>query len=438
MMNKYYSRRIAALAIAGMLLLAAPFQALAAESAPEAGTEEQVQEEETAAEEQTAPEETEEEGPEPEEAAADGAAEEDTAEEQAPEEYAGPEDTEEGPAPSAGAEQEKGEEPGYQDAGEAGETEEPAKTSGECGETLAWEYEDGKLCITGSGEMYEYGDELLPGWYGYEGLVTELYLDREVTAVDLDAFAYMTALEDVYYGGSIPEWEAVLFTGSRDVFGDEITEDEIFAGAEIHFAEETGEEGSPSEGPADASDETDVSDETDAGDTDIEDNAEARDADATEEEQAGETAVEDRTVEKQSGTDRQDAAAPVITSQPGDVSAAEGEAVSLTVAAAGSSLTYQWQWSTDNSRWRNCTSAGYNTDTFRFSMVPALDGRYYRCAVTGGGATVYSKGAQITLAESTLEITVPVAVEQGRQQMAELHIRGIQHGYVRVQHGAGA
>lgn len=187
MMNKYYSRRIAALAIAGMLLLAAPFQALAAESAPEAGTEEQVQEEETAAEEQTAPEETEEAVPEPEEAAADEAAGEDTAEGQTPEEYTAPEDTEEGSAPSAGAEQETEEEPGYRDAGEAGETEEPAETSGECGEALVWEYEDGKLCITGSGAMYEYDDELLPGWYGYEGLVTELYLDREVTAVDLDA-----------------------------------------------------------------------------------------------------------------------------------------------------------------------------------------------------------------------------------------------------------
>ena len=54
MMNKYYSRKITALIIAGMLLLAAPFQALAVESSADAGTEEQVQEEETAAEEQTA------------------------------------------------------------------------------------------------------------------------------------------------------------------------------------------------------------------------------------------------------------------------------------------------------------------------------------------------------------------------------------------------
>ena len=48
-------------------------------------------------------------------------------------------------------------------------------------------------------------------------------------------------------------------------------------------------------------------------------------------------------------------------------------------------------------------------------MVQVLDGRYYRCAVTGGGRTVYSEGAQITLAETELVIDdVVYAVVDGK------------------------
>ena len=91
----------------------------------------------------------------------------------------------------------------------------------------------------------------------------------------------------------------------------------------------------------------------------------------------------------------------MITTQPQDVTALVNQNVSLNVKTNRSNVTYQWQWSTDGNSWRNCTSAGYNTDTFSFLMKAALDGRYYRCAVFEGSTKIYSASAVITLSSSS-------------------------------------
>ena len=95
----------------------------------------------------------------------------------------------------------------------------------------------------------------------------------------------------------------------------------------------------------------------------------------------------------------------VITSQPQDVSAFDGSTVSFQVEVNESEVTYQWQWSSNGRTWRNCTSAGYDTDTFSFSMREVLSGRYYHCVISSATETVTSDAAMVTLAESTLVIT---------------------------------
>ena len=157
--------------------------------------------------------------------------------------------------------------------------EEEPGTAGPCGEALYWEYTDGKLIITGTGAMYEYGGEELPAWNVYGDLVTELHLPKEVEAIDLDAFTCLTALKEVYYGGTVSEWETVLFTGSADTFGDEITAEEIFAGARINFAQTDVEGiGAAEDGmdPADPSAESDVTWEAPTEETEAEVPAEDR------------------------------------------------------------------------------------------------------------------------------------------------------------------
>lgn len=88
---------------------------------------------------------------------------------------------------------------------------------------------------------------------------------------------------------------------------------------------------------------------------------------------------------------------PTITTQPADVLAVESAVVSFTVVATGDDLNYQWQWSSDGSNWKNCTAAGYNTDTFSFTMLAKYNGRKYRCVVTNVMGSATSSEASLTL-----------------------------------------
>ena len=86
-----------------------------------------------------------------------------------------------------------------------------------------------------------------------------------------------------------------------------------------------------------------------------------------------------------------------IQMHPSDVEVMEGEKVNLHVEANRSDAAYQWQYSKNGTTWTNCTSKGYNTDTFSFLMKASLAGRYYRCTVTAGTTTVISDAAYISM-----------------------------------------
>ena len=211
-----YFKKAAALITTGVLLLSVPFQALAVESTEEAGSEGQtVQEsivaiEEAAEQEQTSTETV---------------------------------DSEEVPAEDV---QEASEDISMDEENTVA-ADIPLETEGFCGETLSWKYEDGKLYIEGTGEMYDYNSDVLPGWVAYRDVASELYIGRTVTLIDLDAFAGFSFLEKVFFEGTLSEWGSLYFTGSKENFGEEITADEIFTGAEICFAagEESEEEYEP-------------------------------------------------------------------------------------------------------------------------------------------------------------------------------------------------
>ena len=95
-----------------------------------------------------------------------------------------------------------------------------------------------------------------------------------------------------------------------------------------------------------------------------------------------------------------------ITSQPTDRTAVFGERVQFTVAASGTGLTYQWQYSANGGNtWNNTTLAGYNTHTLTVTASTAINGRQYHCIVTDSkGGTVTSDPATLTL-PSTVKIT---------------------------------
>ena len=71
-----------------------------------------------------------------------------------------------------------------------------------------------------------------------------------------------------------------------------------------------------------------------------------------------------------------------ITSQPKSVSATVGTPVEFTVTATGSSLSYQWQVSTDGSTWKNSNASGADTNSISLKATESKNGYRYRCIVT--------------------------------------------------------
>lgn len=94
------------------------------------------------------------------------------------------------------------------------------------------------------------------------------------------------------------------------------------------------------------------------------------------------------------------AAGPIITAQPADVSAYNGDTANFAVTATGGSLTYQWQVSTDRcatygnvSGGSGATTASYTTATLAFSDHET----FYRCAVTDADGTTNTRGAALRI-----------------------------------------
>ncbi|HNA16350.1 MAG TPA: hypothetical protein PK678_07530, partial [Ferruginibacter sp.] len=103
--------------------------------------------------------------------------------------------------------------------------------------------------------------------------------------------------------------------------------------------------------------------------------------------------------------------APAITAQPANVSSCAGNPASFSVTATGSSLTYQWQESTNGGgTWGNLANgAPYsNVTTATMTINPTAVGMnnyQYRCIVTGVCGSPATSGAGILTVGTALSIT---------------------------------
>lgn len=86
--------------------------------------------------------------------------------------------------------------------------------------------------------------------------------------------------------------------------------------------------------------------------------------------------------------------APTITQQPQNVSANAGQAVSFTVTASGSGLSYQWFKG-------GVAIAGATSATLTFASVQAADAGTYQVSVTGPGGTAQSSAVTLTVGTVT-------------------------------------
>lgn len=86
---------------------------------------------------------------------------------------------------------------------------------------------------------------------------------------------------------------------------------------------------------------------------------------------------------------------PTLTQQPQSVNCKDGETVSLSVAADGNGITYQWQYSLDGTTWSDCAGGSAQTAAYTFTMTGSLAGQY-RCVITdSNGTSVTSQSAAV-------------------------------------------
>jgi hypothetical protein len=108
--------------------------------------------------------------------------------------------------------------------------------------------------------------------------------------------------------------------------------------------------------------------------------------------------------------------APVgFTQAPADVSTCAGQDIELRGVATGTSLTYQWQLSSDGSSWTNISDdlvyAGTKTTVLKITAITtAHHGRKYRLVATGTCGTSNSNAATITVLSPPTITTNPVSV----------------------------
>jgi hypothetical protein len=89
-----------------------------------------------------------------------------------------------------------------------------------------------------------------------------------------------------------------------------------------------------------------------------------------------------------------------ISAQPSATSAAAGAAATFAVTATATqpttTLTYQWQQSTDNSTWSSVSGATGSTLTLS-SVSSGQNNYYYRCQLTAALSVINSSSAQLTV-----------------------------------------
>ena len=86
--------------------------------------------------------------------------------------------------------------------------------------------------------------------------------------------------------------------------------------------------------------------------------------------------------------------------------------ISDCLAATGTSLTYQWQYSTNGTSWTNSTMAGSKTDTLTMQLTEARLKYRFRCVVTDKyGESVTTDAARLVKLEVFEIVTAPVDFE---------------------------
>lgn len=92
-----------------------------------------------------------------------------------------------------------------------------AEKSGTCGENLAWSFSDGRLTITGSGNMTNYNQVNMPPWYSFREKIYYLSLPEGLTAVGDMAFYDCYNLTAVTIPSTVKQIGKLAFCQCRNI-----------------------------------------------------------------------------------------------------------------------------------------------------------------------------------------------------------------------------
>lgn len=91
-------------------------------------------------------------------------------------------------------------------------------------------------------------------------------------------------------------------------------------------------------------------------------------------------------------------ALPIISADPENVALCDGSTASFKVKARAKNAVYLWQFSTDNGKtWKNSSASGCSTAEIKFKALEKQNGYKFRCKVTNGAVTEYSKVAKLNV-----------------------------------------
>lgn len=114
----------------------------------------------------------------------------------------------------------------------------------------------------------------------------------------------------------------------------------------------------------------------------------------------------------------------VITKQPADVSGCIGDTALFSVKAAGSGLTYKWQYNSGDG-WKDSTLSGNKTAVLSVPVTAQRDGLQFRCIVSdAGGNAKTSSAAALTVLTDITKQPVGANLETGKNAVFTVEASG--------------
>ena len=115
----------------------------------------------------------------------------------------------------------------------------------------------------------------------------------------------------------------------------------------------------------------------------------------------------------------------VISGQPSDQVAFDGDTVSFSVKSRSTVAKYQWEYSDDNGlTWKKSNATGNNAKTISFTSRTKQNGFMYRCKVTNGTWVEYSKEVTLFVKGKIIEQPDSIAVNKGKIATFRINVLG--------------